>query len=627
LASCGYIELLFSGKPFLAPRLFVVNNLEFMTYNFVASKYRTHHLGELRRQHTGQQVTLSGWVMRKRDHGGLIFIDLRDNYGLTQIVFSEKLLEAAAELRPESVIQVTGCVKERGEGLKNSRLLTGEIEVVCDTLEILSKCRSLPFQVAEEDKAPEALRLKHRYLELRRERLHKNILLRSKIFTAVRRIMIEMGFSEFQTPILTSSSPEGARDFIVPSRLHAGKFYALPQAPQQFKQLLMVSGFDRYFQIAPCFRDEDSRADRSPGEFYQIDLEMSFVEEEDVYAVNSELLRRIFSEFTSSRDFSLPVITYNEAMNRYGTDKPDLRNPLEIGDFSLIFQDTSFNIFDSALKSGGKVRAISVELENIPARKFFDETVESFKQQTGLGLAYLVIESEGVKGTLAKFLTQEELSRIKEKISSFPAVVFVAAGSDKVILPALGKLRDKLGRDFSKLEKDTYRFCWINDYPLYEETEEGGIEFSHNPFTMPQGGLEALKTLHPLQVKGQQYDVVCNGYELGSGGIRNHSPEVMYKAFEIAGYPNEVVDKKFSGLREAFDLGVPPHGGFAFGLDRIVMLILNETAIREVIAFPLAQTGEDLMMGAPSEVSEKQLSEVHIRLREKKNAARESSGS
>jgi len=582
------------------------------------SKYRSHHCGELRAPDVGDRVKLSGWLMRKRDHGGIVFVDLRDNYGVTQLIFPGELKDRAQSLRVESVISIEGEVVPRSSELINKKLATGEIEVRCDSLEVLGTSEVLPFQIAEEDNAPEATRLTYRFLELRRERLHRNIKLRSEVFQFMRGVMHDMGFTEFQTPILTSSSPEGARDFIVPSRLHPGKFYALPQAPQQFKQLIMVAGFDRYFQIAPCFRDEDSRADRSPGEFYQLDMELSFVEEEDVYAVNKELLQRTFEKFAKGGEFSLPKISFYDSIEQYGTDKPDLRNPLKISDVSSIFRATEFKVFQNVLQEKKRIRAIKLSIDTIPSRKFFDDAIQDFKQKYGEGLAYLAFEGENCKGSIAKFVNDSEVAELKSVLGiDSTAVVFLAAGADKKVLPALGRLRNELGERFDLLEKDVFRFCWISEYPLYEEDDEGKIQFSHNPFSMPAGGLEALNTKNPLKIGAYQYDIVCNGYELGSGAIRNHDPETMYRAFEIAGYDRSVVDQKFGGMKRAFEFGAPPHGGFAHGLDRIVMLLTGEKAIREVITFPLAQTGEDLMMGAPSELGEQALKDVHIQLKPK----------
>jgi aspartyl-tRNA synthetase len=585
----------------------------------LSSIYRTHTCGALRRSDEGKSVTLSGWVMRKRDHGGVVFIDLRDHYGITQVVFPGSIGEEAQKLKPESVLKIQGEVRYRGDNLVNPKIATGEIEVHVSAFGLLSTCELLPFQVAEDDGAPEAARLKYRFLELRREKLHSNIVLRTEVVRSIREIMYGLGFTEFSTPILTSSSPEGARDFIVPSRLHPGKFYALPQAPQQFKQLLMISGFDRYFQIAPCFRDEDSRADRSPGEFYQIDMELSFVEQEDVLKVNEQLFYRLFKRFS---DFKLPEppfvrIKYRDAFEHYGTDKPDLRIGLTIEDVSPIFKNSQFRVFQEALAAGGAIRAIKVDVPNLPSRKFFDDTVEDFKVAAEAGLAYLAIEGENVKGTVAKFVAPEEVQALKQTLKcSQCSVVFLAAGSKPELLTHLGKLRVKLGRDLGLEEKNSWKFCWITDFPFFEkDPETGAITFAHNPFSMPQGGLEALQTKSPLDLYAWQYDLVCQGQEICSGAIRNHTPDIMYKAFEIAGYSRETVDEKFGGMIRAFKFGAPPHGGAAPGVDRIVMLLAGEEAIREVIPFPLAQNGEDLLMGAPSTVTEKQLRETHIQLR------------
>lgn len=594
--------------------------------SYIKSIYRTHTCGQLRESDVGQEVTLSGWVLRKRDHGGVVFLDLRDNYGVTQVVISGDLGNQAQHTRVESVVKVSGKVVARTKDLINPKLDTGTIEVQATKYEVLSTCDVLPFQIAEDDHAPETSRLKFRFLELRREKLHKNILLRSAVIRAIRDIMPTLGFTEFQTPILTSSSPEGARDFIVPSRLHPGKFFALPQAPQQFKQLLMVSGFDRYFQIAPCFRDEDSRADRSPGEFYQLDIECSFVEQEDIFQLSEQLFKQLFERFSPGKvELPFPRIPYEKSMSTYGSDKPDLRNTLVIQDVTNVFKDTTFRVFRSSLDAGSKIRAIKIEVDAIPSRKYFDDTIELFNKLSGQGVAYISFEEGGYKGNIQKFVTQAEADGLRSALEvKGTTVVFLAAGPDKAILPALGKLRTKLGEDFGKIKKEGFKFCWITDFPFYEEdTENGGIQFSHNPFSMPQGGMDALLNRNPLEIKAFQYDIVCNGYELSSGAIRNHLPEVMYKAFEIVGYPKEHVDEKFGAMVRAFHFGAPPHGGLAPGIDRIVMLLAGEEAIREVIAFPLAQSAEDLLMNAPSTVSEKQLREVHIQLKlppEKKEA-------
>lgn len=593
---------------------------------YLQSKYRTHSCGELRARHAGQVVTLSGWVMRKRDHGGVVFVDLRDHYGVTQVVFPGALGVEMERVRTESVISVRGSVKPRGAGLENPKLETGAIEVHADSLTILSLAEPLPFQVAEDDNAPEAQRLKYRFLELRRDRLHSHIQMRNHVVKTVREVMASLGFAEFHTPILTSSSPEGARDFIVPSRLHPGKFYALPQAPQQFKQLLMIAGFDRYFQIAPCFRDEDARADRSPGEFYQIDMELSFVEQEDVLRVNERLMYEVFSRCSPLKVAPppFPRITFARAMAEFGTDKPDLRNPLRISDVTETLKGCAFRVFQEAIASGGQIHAIHVPVQAVPSRKYFDETVAWFskldREEPALGLGYLVLEESGAKGSIAKFFTPEEVAALRTQLSAQPSspgsVVFLAAGAPARISPALGKLRIKLGADLKLLSTDEWRFCWVTDFPFYvKDPDTGAIEFNHNPFSMPQGGLEALSSRPPLDILAHQYDLVLHGYELASGGIRNHTPELMFKAFEITGYSREMVEEKFGGMIRAFTFGAPPHGGIAHGVERIVMLLCGEEAIREVIAFPLAQNGEDLLMGAPSVPTEKQLREAHILIR------------
>ena len=585
---------------------------------YLTSAYRTHTCGELRKADVGTEVKVSGWILRKRDHGGVVFIDLRDNYGVLQVVFHDKDKELIQNTRIESVVTISGKVIERTPELVNSKIDTGEVEVLCDVLTVQSNADVLPFMISEDDNANEALRLKSRFLELRREKLHASIQKRAKVITKMRECMNSMGFTEFQTPILTSSSPEGARDFIVPSRLHPGKFYALPQAPQQFKQLLMVAGFDRYFQIAPCFRDEDARADRSPGEFYQIDLEMSFVEQENVFNVIENFAYEVFSSFADGRQVTqkpFPRFRHADAMAQFGSDKPDLRNPLRLNDVSEVFKNTEFKVFRNVLDSGGSIRCIVLNNKEIPPRSYFDNTVDWFKKQTGQGLAYLSYEALGeAKSSIVKFFKPEELAALREHLGiADTASLFFAAGETKKILPWLGSLRTKLAEDFNLLEKDAFRLCLITDYPMYELDERTGkIDFGHNPFSMPQGGLEALNNKDPLEIYANQYDVVCNGYELGSGAIRNHDPETMYKAFEIVGYGRDIVEKKFGGLLKAFKFGAPPHGGFAYGLERIVMLICGEQAIREVITFPLAQNGEDLLMGAPSEVFPHQLKDTHI---------------
>lgn len=582
------------------------------------SAYRTHTCGELRQSHVGQAVTLSGWVHRLRNHGGIVFIDLRDNYGITQVLFSGDQTAQIEKVRVESVITVKGEVMRRADSLVNSKIPTGEVEVKSNEFKVITVADVLPFQIAEDDNAPEAARLQYRFLELRRERLHKNILLRSKVIKDIRDLMNGMGFCEFQTPILTSSSPEGARDFIVPSRHHPGKFFALPQAPQQFKQLLMVSGFDRYFQIAPCFRDEDPRADRSPGEFYQCDIEMSFVGQEEVFAVGEKLFYDLFVANTT-RPVSKPPfrrLKYRECIADYGTDKPDLRVPILIKDVTDIFRSTGFKVFQSEIARNGSIRAIPVNVKTVPSRKYFDDTIEFFQKIAGQPVAYLAFDAEGVKGSIAKFVSPEEIEALKSSLNlQAPAVVFLAGGTEAKVTAALAKLRVKAGEDFGQFERDRFEFCWIYDYPMFERDEmTGEIVFGHNPFSMPQGGMEALRTQNPLDILAYQYDIVCNGHELTSGAIRNHDPEIMYKAFELTGYSRETVDEKFGGMIRAFKFGAPPHGGFAPGVDRIVMLLAGEETIREVIAFPLAQSVEDLLMGAPSTVSDRQLRDVHIQV-------------
>ena len=582
--------------------------------------YRSHTCGELRKEHVGQTVKISGWVFRRRDHGRFLFIDLRDHYGVSQTVFHPEraFFEAATRLRYESVITITGTVVAREPGTINPGMSTGEVEVVVDTLEIQSAADPLPFLVDDKDGGPEELRLKYRFLDLRREKLHRNIQLRSQIISSLRRRMVDQGFTEFQTPILTSSSPEGARDFLVPSRLHPGRFYALPQAPQQFKQLLMVAGFDRYFQIAPCFRDEDARADRSPGEFYHLDIEMSFVTQEDVFSAVEKVVHGVFTEFSTwkSDPISFRHIPYREAMVKYGTDKPDLRIPIEIRDATSIFGDSGFQAFASAVKGGAVVRAIPVRNAAAQPRSFFDKLVDYAQSIGSKGLAYLVYGDEAVKGPIAKFLSPEHMEalRVLCDAQKGDAVFFIC---DKAGMAArlAGMLRVKLGKDLDLIEKDVFRFCWIVDFPMFEYDEENKcIAFSHNPFSMPQGGMDSLLNKGPLDILAYQYDIVCNGIELSSGAIRNHKPEIMYKAFEIAGYGPEVVNQKFGGMINAFKLGAPPHGGIAPGVDRIVMLLAQEESIREVIAFPMNQRAQDLMMGAPSEVLEKQLRELHIQI-------------
>ena len=584
-------------------------------------QYRTHTCGELKSSDAGGVARLSGWVFRKRDHGGVLFIDLRDHYGITQVVVhpERSFFEEAQHWRSESVITVTGRIEKRSEDTINPALPTGEVEIFADEVEIQSAADPLPLYLAGDDEGPEEIRLKYRFLDLRRERLQKNIILRSKIIASMRRRMTEKGFNEFQTPILTSSSPEGARDYLVPSRVHPGKFYALPQAPQLFKQLLMVSGFDRYFQIAPCFRDEDARADRSPGEFYQLDIEMSYVTQDEIFEVVEDVLHGVFKEFSDWEMDDAPFvqIPYREAMLKYGSDKPDLRIPIEIRDVSDVFENSEFNAFKSVVKKGGVVRAIPVKNIADKPRSFFDKMV-GFAQSVGSkGLAYLVWKEGEIKGPIAKFLKPEDMQAIESLCDvSTGDVVFFVSDKEKSANEISGEVRSKLGKDLDLIEKDVFRFCWIVDFPMFEYDEElGQVAFSHNPFSMPQGGMDALENKDPLDILAYQYDIVCNGIELSSGAIRNHKPEVMYKAFDIAGYEQKTVDEEFGSLIRAFRLGAPPHGGIAPGVDRIVMMLANETNIREVIAFPMNQKAQDLMMDAPCTVSEKQLRELHIELK------------
>ena len=583
-------------------------------------QFRTHTCGALRKSEVGQTVKISGWVHSVRDHGGVIFIDLRDHYGLTQVVIDPEkdFYQELDRWRVESVLCFTGKVVARTPETVNSKLATGEIEVVAEAMEVLGECEVLPFQVAKDDSAPEALRLKYRFLDLRREKLHKNIILRSEVIAAMREYMHAQGFHEFQTPILTASSPEGARDYLVPSRLHPGEFYALPQAPQQFKQLLMVSGFDRYFQIAPCFRDEDARADRSPGEFYQLDVEMSFVNQEDIFAVIEGMFDSVFGKF-STKDYSKPPfvrIPYRESMKRFGSDKPDLRNPIEMIDVTELFRDCEFKAFASTVANGGVVRAMKAPQVAGKPRKFFDDMI-GFAQENGAkGMAYIIWTAEGEKSPIVKFLNPEILASLKAAgdIQEGDALFFLA-DSEKNVIKTGGAVIPELGKRLDLIDPNVFKFCWIVDFPMFELDEETNqVIFSHNPFSMPQGGMDALENKNPLDILAYQYDIVCNGIELSSGAIRNHRPEIMYKAFEIAGHDRSVVDDKFGGMINAFKHGAPPHGGIAPGVDRTVMLLADEPNIREIIAFPFNQQAQDLMMNAPAPVTPKQLRELHLQV-------------
>lgn len=594
----------------------------------MSSVYRTHTCGQLRPEHVGQQARLSGWVQRKRDHGNLLFIDLRDHYGVTQVVVdvSSPVFKTAEAVRTESVITVSGMVVAREASTINPRLATGAVELDAAEMIVQSMAEPLPIPVYQEnDTTPEELRLKYRFLDLRKEKLHKNIMLRSQVIASLRRRMIDQGFTEFQTPILTADSPEGARSYLVPSRLHPGKFYALPQAPQMFKQLLMVSGFDRYFQIAPCFRDEDARADRSPGEFYQLDFEMSFVTQEDVFEAIEPVLGGVFQEFASfNREtprkvsaFPFPRIPFAEALLSFGTDKPDLRNPLRIFEVGEVFAGSDFKVFAGIVAKGGVVRAIRAPKAASQPRSFFDK-LNSWAQGEGKpGLGYITLENGAGKGPIAKFVADERLAKLKELTGAEDgdSVFFVADAADTAWKFA-GQARTKIGQELGVIAEDEFALCWVVDFPMFEYDDKlKKIDFSHNPFSMPQGGLEALETQDPLTIKAWQYDIVCNGIELCSGAIRNHKPEIMYKAFGIAGYSNEEVEARFGGMLNAFKFGAPPHGGAAPGVDRIVMLLADEPNIREIITFPMNQSAVDLMMDAPAEVPAEKLRELHIGLR------------
>ena len=593
------------------------------------NKYRTHNCNELRKKDLDKDISISGWINKKRDHGNLLFIDLRDNYGITQCIIDKenKNFLELEKTQLETVIKIQGKVINRSNETINKDIKTGEIEVVINKFEILGTCKELPMPVFSDQEYAEEIRLKYRFLDLRRKKIHENIILRSKVISYIRNEMTKIGFLEFQTPILTSSSPEGARDFLVPSRLNPGKFYALPQAPQQFKQLIMVSGFDKYFQIAPCFRDEDARADRSPGEFYQLDLEMSFVEQEDVFNVVEELLVNTFKKFSNKKLMydQFPKISYVDAMLKYGSDKPDLRNPLVINDITDVFErdDVSFEIFKKLVKSGSKVRCISTKNTKDKPRSFFDNIDKWAKEQGASGLAYFTFEEVGelsAKGPIGKFFSKEALVEIMKKTNSEVGdSIFMACGKQNDLEKITAQARDKIAKDLDLIDDNIFAFCWIVDYPMFERNEiTNKIEFSHNPFSMPQGDLTDKDIENPLDILAYQYDIVCNGIELSSGAIRNHKPELMYKLFSIAGYDKNQVDEKFSGMINALSFGAPPHGGIAPGIDRIVMLLANEKNIREVTMFPMNQNAQDLMMKAPSEVTEEQLKELNLALKTKK---------
>ena len=594
------------------------------------NKYRSHNCDELADKDQNKEVYLSGWLHRKRDHGNLLFIDLRDHYGITQCVVDNKNsnFKILEKLKPESVVTIFGVVVKREKDTENLELNTGKIEIKIEKVEILSESKELPMPVFGEQEYPEDIRLKNRFLDLRRNEIHKNIILRSKVISFIRSEMFKLNFLEFQTPILTSSSPEGARDFLVPSRLNPGKFYALPQAPQQFKQLIMVSGFDKYFQIAPCFRDEDARADRSPGEFYQLDIEMSFVEQEDVFIVVEKLMVNLFQKFSSKKllNEKFPRISYEDAMLKYGSDKPDLRNPLLISDLTEVFKrdDIKFEIFKKRVKSGSRVRCIVTKQTKEKPRSFFDNIDKWAKEQGASGLAYFTLEKNekiSAKGPVGKFFSEESLKEIiKITSANIGDSIFFACGKQSEVEKISSLARDKIAKDLNLIDDNIFAFCWIVDYPMYElDDVSKKIKFSHNPFSMPQGETSKINFDNPLDIKAFQYDIVCNGIELSSGAIRNHTPELMYKLFSIAGYDKKSVDEKFSGMINALSYGAPPHGGIAPGIDRIVMLLANEKNIREVTLFPLNQNAQDLLMGAPSEVDEKQLKELNIKINVKKN--------
>ncbi len=626
----------FFGWPNLANCIVLDYKLIELKDSIIMHTYRTHHCGELRASHVGQQVRLSGWINRKRDHGGLLFVDLRDHYGWTQCVIDldNPLLNTLDKLKLESVITVTGKVIARDKDAINPKMPTGEIELKIETVDIRSEAEQIPLQVNSPDETGEDIRLKYRYLDLRREKMHRNIMVRSQVIASIRNRMIKSGFNEFQTPIITASSPEGARDYLVPSRLHPGKFYALPQAPQQFKQLLMVAGFDRYFQIAPCFRDEDGRADRL-AEFYQLDMEMSFVTQDDVFGVMEKVIGELFEEFSElqGRKYAvtpapLPRISFKEAMLKYGTDKPDLRNPLEIIDVTEFFkrEDVTFNAFKNMINDGAVVRAIRAPKVSDKPRSFFDKLNDWARGEGSGGMAYIIVENGSSKGTIAKFVpeaAQVELNNLAGLEDG--DVIFFMCDKEAKVAKLAGKARDKIYADMDGTLPDEFKFAWIVDFPMYEADEQTGkIDFSHNPFSMPQGGMDALENKNPVDILAYQYDCICNGYELASGAIRNHLPQVMEKAFAIAGYDKDVLEAKFGGMLNAFRYGPPPHGGCAFGIDRMIMLLLDEPNLREVYAFVMNGQYEDPMMQAPSEATEQQLKDLHLRvqlpLKEKKTS-------
>ncbi len=593
------------------------------------NKYRTHNCSELNENDISSEVSLSGWLHRKRDHGNLLFIDLRDHYGITQCVIenNNRFFSILEKIKPESVLKIIGIVVKRGKETENLELKTGKIEVSIKSVEILSSAKELPIPVFGEQDYPEEVRLKYRFIDLRREEMHRNIILRSKVISFIRSEMLKLGFLEYQTPILTSSSPEGARDFLVPSRLNPGKFYALPQAPQQFKQLIMVSGFDKYFQIAPCFRDEDARSDRSPGEFYQLDLEMSFVEQEDVFQVVEKLMIKLFKNFSKKKiNEKFVRIPYMEAINKFGTDKPDLRNPLIINDITEVFslEDVKFDIFKNLVKKGNKVKCILTKKTKDKPRSFFDSIDNWAKEQGASGLAYFTFEKDQkikAKGPVGKFFGESSLKKIMQICNAeIGDSLFLSCGKENEITNILSQARTKIAEELRLIDENQFVFCWIVDYPMFEMDEKTNkIIFSHNPFSMPQGDINDLNFDKPLDMRAYQYDIVCNGVELSSGAIRNHIPELMYKLFSIAGYNSQMVDEKFSGMINALSYGAPPHGGIAPGIDRIVMLLADKKNIREVTLFPMNQNAEDLMMKAPSKVDHSQLKELGIKIEKKKD--------